>query len=135
MFSECMCSSLWQGEVSRSRSRMSVSLLPCMMVAGNRRGAFLAPFCHCVQTWWRLQASSELSSPFCTPSCVSPSQRKKICLLPPVTPLFPKATAVAGEAPLEKVGFSCVVRQVLLPKSCKEIQGGRAEVACVLMCH
>lgn len=27
-----------------------------------------------------------------------------------------------------------LVRQVLMPKSCKEIQGGRAEVACVLMC-
>lgn len=42
--------------------------------------------------------------------------------LPPVAPLLLQATAVAGDAPHERGGsFAWLVRQVLLPKSPKEI--------------
>lgn len=74
------------------------------------------------------------SPPFCIPLYVSPCQRKKTCLLLPVLPLLPQATALAGDALLEKMGSCWVVGQMGPVQTLKKIQGGRAEVACVLVC-
>lgn len=113
---------------------VTCSMSVCALAPGRGKSAGIGAGCQlpCHPVWWWLgiegvhflplsatvcrhgrgcrwlQSSTHHSVP---PPCVFPSQRKKICLLPLITPLLPQATAAAGDAPLEKVGSYWVVGQ------------------------